>query len=283
MQFVHYHWSCVSVVSKSGQTQASSRTPEPCAPEMTDTRGQLVDTQHRLVIAALALIVVAALACVFRIVLTPAASFSLQVFPEQFKSDVIPGQRCVFLIYVTDDGEGRGRGDAVSVSATAPGCTVTVNPQSIAPGRVAEVTVIPSEATIDSTVNVTIRTEREGLVRTKSVALGVFDEEDTLGEEAAIMLDKFISWLEAKHPELGISAQTEWTGTIVTPRWLVVSHYLFFSDEWELHIEWHIMIAPYDWARIDLRRRFSESAPSSAFEISSVSANTEPHSIDPPE
>lgn len=57
----------------------------------------------------------------------------------------------------------------------------------------------------------TIRTEREGLVRTKSVTLGVFDEEDTLGEEAAIMLDKFVPRLGANHPELGISAQTEWT------------------------------------------------------------------------
>jgi len=31
---------------------------------------------------------------------------------------------------------------------------------------------------------------------------------------------------------------------MVSPQWLVVSHYLFFSEEWEMHVEWHIMVAP---------------------------------------
>ena len=43
-------------------------------------------------------------------------------------------------------------------------------------------------------------------------------------------------------------------GTMVSPQWLVVSHYLFFSEQWELHLEWHIMVAPDDWARISGRK-----------------------------
>ena len=39
---------------------------------------------------------------------------------------------------------------------------------------------------------------------------------------------------------------------------LIVSHYLFFSEEWEMHVEWHIMVPPYDWAKIDLRHMFDE-------------------------
>jgi hypothetical protein len=70
---------------------------------------------------------------------------------------------------------------------------------------------------------------------------------------------------------------------MVSPQWLVVSHYLFFSDEWEMHIEWHIMIAPDDWARIDLRRRFEEVSPSKAFEITSREADDVPISIMVPE
>ncbi len=70
---------------------------------------------------------------------------------------------------------------------------------------------------------------------------------------------------------------------MVSPQWLVVSHYLFFSEDWEMHVSWHIMVAPYDWARIDLRHRFDEETPSYAFEISSVDAGSEPCPIDPPE
>lgn len=69
---------------------------------------------------------------------------------------------------------------------------------------------------------------------------------------------------------------------MVSPQWLVVSHYLFLSPEWELHVEWHIMVAPDDWARIDLRRRFVESAPSEAFEISSLTEGGEPHPFEVP-
>jgi hypothetical protein len=60
-------------------------------------------------------------------------------------------------------------------------------------------------------------------------------------------------------------------------------HYLFFSDEWEMHVAWHIMIPPYDWVRIDLRRRYVETAPSRAFEISSRSSGAEPIEIAPPD
>jgi hypothetical protein len=70
---------------------------------------------------------------------------------------------------------------------------------------------------------------------------------------------------------------------MVSPVWLVVSHYLFFSAEWEMHLSWHVMIAPDDWSRIELRRRFIETKPSLAFEIASVSAGSESRSTAPPD
>jgi len=204
-----------------------------------------------------------------------AAPFSMQVIPEQVSGESIVGQMVVFLVVVADEGEGVGRGEAVSLSATAAG-SVTVDPQAIAPGQVAEVTVIPDEA-------LTVRGERGGLDLTEAVTFSVAEGEDARGPEAIALRDRFVAWLAVNHPELGITEQTEWTGTIVSPIWLVVSHYLFFSDDWEMHVSWHVMIAPYDWAKIDLRHRFTEARPSYAFEISSVSGDEEPHAIDPPE
>lgn len=43
------------------------------------------------------------------------------------------------------------------------------------------------------------------------------------------------------------------------------------------------MIAPDDWARIYLRQRWTETTPSAAFEISSVSAGGDPREIAPPD
>jgi hypothetical protein len=50
-----------------------------------------------------------------------------------------------------------------------------------------------------------------------------------------------------------------------------------------VHVAWHVVVAPHDRARIDLRHRFDELEPSHAFEISSVSANGEPAEVEPPE
>jgi hypothetical protein len=43
------------------------------------------------------------------------------------------------------------------------------------------------------------------------------------------------------------------------------------------------MIAPYDWSEVHLRERGVDVAPSIAFKIDSVSGDTEPYEITPPE
>ena len=193
------------------------------------------------------------------------------------------GQRCLFLVVVADEGQGSGKGEAVSISATAPGSTVTVYPQAITPGEVAEVTVIPSVASITQTLTVAITGERYGLKQTETRTVDVLVGEDELGAKAAEMRDKFIPWLATNHPEFGITSETEWTGTIVNPGILVVMHYIFFSEDWEMYVTWHVTISPHDYARIYLRHRFTEARSSYAFEISSVEAQEEPHAIEVPD
>lgn len=218
--------------------------------------------------------------------------FSIQVIPTEM-TDTIPDQKCVLLVTVENqDAQGLLAG-LVYISASAPGATVTVEPRAILPGQVAEVTVVPQRQNSSDgqssdgegrTLTATIRAERGGLEQTATVPITVTSEEvDLVGPLAAEVRDLFIPWLAENHPELGITAQTEWTGTIVTPHILVVTHYLYFSDEWEMHVFWHVMIPPYDWARIELRRRFQETKPSLAFEIPSRSAAAplEAQSIEP--
>ncbi|SCP94955.1 hypothetical protein [Anaerobium acetethylicum] len=207
--------------------------------------------------------------------------FSLEMMPEQLNGDSIPGQRCVFLVTITDEsptGE-----NPVELSAEASNADIIIYKHAITEEQVAEIVAIPRKSSVGETVKLTVSGSRNGFTDQKSVTFQVIDGEDDRQKYASELRDKFAVWLEANHPELGITYGMEWAGTMVSPQWLVVSHYLFFSDEWEMHVEWHIMIPPHDWARIDLRHRFDESKPSSAFEISSLDAGSDPIAIEVPE
>ena len=216
------------------------------------------------------------------------SSFDLEIQPP-IVQQIIPGQHCVLLVRIVDETSGTGQGEAVALTATVSGASASIEPQSLLPGGVAEVTVIPEEPSVGQDLTVTVSGTRSGeqatADKTLSVAEGDIQEYETsLLPTAEEMRDRFIPWLEANHPEFEITSQTEWDGQVVTPIWLVVSHYLFFSEEWELHVYWHVMIPPDDWVKIDLRRRFSEINYSSSFEISSRSdENEEPHAIELPE
>lgn len=210
---------------------------------------------------------------------TPAADSHLLVIPQQLNGFAIAGQEVILLVAADQASD-----LPLTITAEATNAAATVLTPTLAEADgVAEVSVVPDPGTAGTTVTVTITGTGAGGTATSSVSFDVVEGEDDRGERAAEIRDMFVPWLAAAHPELGISAGTAWQGTMVSPQWLVVSHYLFLTDEWEMHVSWHIMVAPDDWARIDLRRRFTELAPSRAFEIPSVTEGSEPVEIAPPE
>jgi hypothetical protein len=169
------------------------------------------------------------------------------------------------------------------ISAQAQGTSVEVEYAPISDSGVAEVTVIPDSTSLADTVLVTIIGERKSHRDSLEVWVAVI-EGFTVDEESAIEYrDRFVPWLGANHPELGIDSTTSWIGISGRPNILVVSHYLFFSDEWEMGLTWHVMIPPYDWSSIYLRHRGTEFSPSLAFEIPSVDAGDDPISVAPPD
>ena len=215
------------------------------------------------------------------------APFTLLVIPTEI-TDSVPDQRCVFLVTV-EDVLPPGLDEPVHITASVPGADVMVENADILsgdllPGDVAEVSVVPlpleKQALKDGRMLYgTVTGESGGHECVRGFSVFVTSEEVyDLEEAAAAIRDLFVPWLAENEPGLGITAETEWAGTIVTPHILIVTHYLFFSEEWEAHVFWHVMIPPHDWARIELRRRFVETAPSLAFEISSVDAGP-PHEV----
>jgi hypothetical protein len=231
-----------------------------------------------------------------------AQPFALVVLYDEI-DDAITGQRCVLPVTVIDEGIGAGSGDPVMLSTALRGlpsdATVSIEPNAIRPGEVAELRIIPNEPN-DLDPNLPLRpandlpveidpenpeqerhvfvdllAERGGIKRNRLIEVSVLSGEDHLAETATLYRDLFIPWLDEHHPELGISGQTEWTGTVVKPHILVVMYYLFFSPEWEMGLRWHVMIPPHDWAEIYLRHR-SELSSTRAWRIHSVDGQLDP-------
>jgi hypothetical protein len=209
------------------------------------------------------------------------APFSMQLYPET--TEVIVEQRCVFLIKVEDEEDGKGEGEKVKIAAKADDVELSISPSNLTPGKVAEITVIPGASIIKTSVPIEITGKREGLIETLNASITVVHGEDLIHNSAEEIRDRFIPWLAENHPEFGITNETNWAGTIVTPNILIVANYLFFSNEWEMGLTYHVMIPPHDWARIYFRKRFEEMQPSFAFEITSLDTNEPPMSITPPE
>lgn len=207
-------------------------------------------------------------------------AFTLDVQPVQFNGHTIAGQICLFLVTLRQ--EANASTEPVTLTVAAVGAEVPVKTAALKPGDVAEIVVLPLALSVGKTIQITLSGKRADSEDSKTITADVVEGSDDRRADAVALQGAFLTWLASEHPELNIGPATRWNGTMVSPQWLVVSHYLFFSDEWEMHLEWHNMIPPHDWVRIDLRRRGKETVPSLAYEISSWTARSTPKPIEVP-
>jgi hypothetical protein len=218
--------------------------------------------------------------------------FFLDVVPVHM-ADTIAGQSCVFMVTVTDDIDTDTTatttavaGNPVKITAEAPGASVTVGPEAISAGYVAEVVVVPEEVSNGDTIMVSITGQRGEFIRTETATLNVREEpEDIIAKTifATALRDIFVAWLEENEPDIEITSDVEWTGAMIYPYGPEdIGYYLFFSEEWEMGVRWHSSDGFDDWAKIYLRMRTIEVTPSKAFEIASMKAEDEPRPIPPP-
>jgi hypothetical protein len=187
-------------------------------------------------------------------------SFELVVAPAQY-FPVTPGQ--LFVVLVSSS----GAENPVSVTAEVSGAA-TVEPDQVElePGDVAELTVIAQPASVGGTLVVDLTAQSGRYETTHSLNIEVVDWPDEIGPMATELRDRFVAYLERENPELGISGETSWTPTITKPQILVVMHYLFFSEEWEMGITWHVTVPENAWSRMYLRPR-DQMLPTLGLEI----------------
>lgn len=193
--------------------------------------------------------------------------FTLTVTPGNVFG-AVPGAAWGLLVTVGDEGPDGG---AVDLTATAEGATITVEPARIEAGEIAEVTVVADAATEERPLDIVITARRGEVEHSVATSTVVVPWEDDRGPYARDLLEVFATWLGENRPDLGIGPETEFSGSMVAPQLLVVSHYLFRSGDWEAGMSWHVMTPPDDWADLYLRPGDS-SVPTLAFRLASQAA-----------
>jgi len=213
----------------------------------------------------------------------PDADFSIDVSPpDEFAASrmAIPGSRYCFLVVVTDPAGGSTPAD---ITATAEMATVLdITPASLAPGVVGEVCVAADPTDAEATGSVTITATRGGVAKSVSRSLPVFPMPDERAADARPHFERWVAWLAAEHPEYGITKEATYEPVFVSTL-LVVSHYSYWFEDWEMTVAWHNMIPPDDWSEVHLRRRGVDVAPSIAWRQDSVDGATEPREVTPPD
>lgn len=206
----------------------------------------------------------------------PSPAFELAVLPELFVGRSVAGTRVILLVTVS----GSATDGPVDLTATGTGAAITVEPARLTPGVVGEVTVVPDPVADLANLDIVVVGTRGEVRREVTRTLEVVAAAEFPREPADAHLARFTSWLAANRPALGITPETAWAWS--PGSWvLIVHHHAYLSADWELELSWHEMIPPSDWVRINLRHRWTETAPSLAFEITSAQAGGDPIEIEP--
>ncbi|TFG33199.1 hypothetical protein EU527_08605 [Candidatus Thorarchaeota archaeon] len=148
--------------------------------------------------------------------------------------------------------------------------------------KLIEVFVYPTASNLEQCIEIEL-TLTSGSMTVKDVALlYVLNWTSCELPYAAEMRDVFVDYLSENCPEFGINETTEWIPIYNTAGILVVTHYLFMSEQWEMEVAWHVMIAPSDWVHVYLRQRCNLE-PSWGGEIVSWSTDNKTiNEVDPP-
>jgi len=198
----------------------------------------------------------------------PAVQIELSASP-QFVNRLIPGRRPLAL--VTLDAPA-GTTAQLTGTATPAGVGVVFEPATIGPGGVAEVWVDLPATDSETPLAVEVTATSATAQHTVTINATAVPGSDDLADDAARIMAAIIDRAQAageEMPGLPTDVGDLPAGTPVAGL-LVVSHYAWFTDEVEIGLAWHIMVAPDDWAEVYVRPR-GELVPTHAWRLGSWS------------
>ncbi|MFX0023885.1 MAG: hypothetical protein ACFE9S_16280 [Candidatus Hermodarchaeota archaeon] len=123
--------------------------------------------------------------------------------------------------------------------------------------KVVEVFLYPNNTHLNTLIEIVANVTSRGISRVDYAYVRVIDWTFEITPEIITMRDEFIGYLSSNNTNFGINESTIWEEFGSAPQILVVEHYLFRSDYWEMELARHATIAPHDWVEIYLRPRSS--------------------------
>ena len=121
---------------------------------------------------------------------------------------------------------------------------------SITPS-VLEVLLYPNNAHIGQTIELEVKI---GKISDFAI-LKVWEWEESDHTQAYEKLAPFLTYFSQNKPDFNINNTTHWEISCNDAGLLVVEHFLFMDEIWELELSWHVMIPPHDWVTVYLRPR----------------------------
>lgn len=222
--------------------------------------------------AAIAVTLAIATGCDFLDTWPEPASFWLEAHPEH--KSTVAGRPAILLVQVKTQGGLVLPPPPVYLTAAADGAAVSVEPEFVWPGQIAEVWVTPNTGPDDPQharqIDVMVRGRRGTVEQTVLGKVYVWSEVPAeLEAEAVQIRELFATWLAENRDDLGVSPSGAWSD-MLSPHVIgdIVGEAEFVSSDWHVHLFWlrGECVAPFSkWAFADLRRRFVEPAFSIAF------------------
>jgi len=123
--------------------------------------------------------------------------------------------------------------------------------------KVIEIFLYPNASHLDKSIQIEAIVSNNYFNKTQYAEVKIVNWTLEIPSIVETMRDVFVSYMSVYHPNFKINEEIVWEEFGSTPFILVVEHYLFKSEFWEMELARHVMIAPYDWVIIYLRPRFT--------------------------
>jgi hypothetical protein len=124
-----------------------------------------------------------------------------------------------------------------------------------ADSRVVEITIRPDSLTEIREYSMVLIAENAAMHRMLQLEVEMFPVEPQDSNWVVRKRDEFMPWIMHEHPEYAEILDQKWFAYNTYPQIWVVEHWTFLSQDWEMRICFHVMIPPYDWSMMRLRKR----------------------------
>jgi len=121
--------------------------------------------------------------------------------------------------------------------------------------HITEITIQPDSAVAIKKHTIELIATHSGKERIIELEVEIFDWTTSNFETAQEKLLGFKTWLEELNPEYSKCFNNPKLFYSTYPEILIVEHLTFLTDEYEVRLSYHVMIPPYDWSKISIRKR----------------------------